>query len=139
MDAQLAGRGDGHPAEAHPGAFVTEDGAVLNAFISGCPSRSELRDVTGRWAPLVLLALDNGITRFGDLHRFIGGSSERMLSQTLQTLADDEVVARSVDADGRPRYELTAGGRKIAARMHELMDTVYTHLAGRLDKDEIAP
>lgn len=112
--------------------FTTEDGLVLDAFNAKCPSRTRLRDVTGRWAPLVILALSDGITRFGDLHRYIDGSSERMLSQTLKTLTDDEVVTRTVEADGRPNYTLTAQGNEIADKLQALIDTVYRHMADRL-------
>ena len=105
------------------------DGHVLDVFDPRCPSRGALRDVTGRWAPLILLALDDGVTRFGDLRRSIGGSNERMLSQTLTTLTDDGLVLRDLDETGRPFYELTPGGRTIAGRLRDLRDAIYAHLA----------
>lgn len=108
------------------------DGHRLDVFDARCPSRSLLRDVTGRWAPLVLIALDDGATRFGDLHRRIGGSNERMLSQTLTTLTADHLVRRSLDDAGRPRYELTEDGHEIARRARDLRDAVYQHLAATL-------
>lgn len=58
----------------------------FDAFNASCPSQSALRDLTGRWVPLVLIALDDGATRFGEIHRRIGGSNERMIAQTLRTL-----------------------------------------------------
>ena len=76
--------------------FEHEDGPVIDVFDPRCPSRSILRDVTGRWAPLVLMALNDGACRFGELHRTIGGSNERMLSQTLATLTDDKLISRSL-------------------------------------------
>lgn len=111
------------------GPMMTEDGHVLDVFDPRCPSRRALRDVTGRWAPLVLLALDEGAVRFGDLRRSIGGSNERMLSQTLTTLTADGLVDRTLDENDRPFYQLTPGGRSIAARLRDLRDAIYTHLA----------
>ncbi|WRS30086.1 helix-turn-helix domain-containing protein [Actinomycetaceae bacterium MB13-C1-2] len=95
---------------------------------SNCPSRRLLRDVTGRWAPLVLISLDDGISRFGDLHRAIGGSNERMLSQTLTTLVGDGFVTRDQGTNERPVYGLTEGGREIARQLKALRDAVYDHL-----------
>lgn len=105
------------------------DGHVLDVFDPRCPSRAALRDVTGRWAPLVLIALDDGATRFGDLRRGIGGSNERMLSQTLTTLVADGLVDRTLDEKDRPLYRLTPGGRDVTARLRDLRTAIYTHLA----------
>ena len=105
------------------------DGYVLDVFDPRCPSRSALRDVTGRWGPLILLAMADGLTRFGDLHRYIGGSNERMLSKTLSALTTHGLVVRTADSDGRPSYELSPGGREVAVRLGELRDAIYAHLA----------
>ncbi len=110
-------------------APATAEGYVLDVFDPRCPSRSALRDVTGRWGPLILLAMADGLTRFGDLHRYIGGSNERMLSKTLGALTAHGLVVRTTDSDGRPSYELSAGGREVAVRLGELRDAIYAHLA----------
>jgi DNA-binding HxlR family transcriptional regulator len=99
----------------------------FDAFNASCPSQSALRDLTGRWVPLVLIALDDGATRFGEIHRRIGGSNERMIAQTLRTLEVDGFIHRSMDC-GRPAYLLTAGGRAVAARFRDLIETLYAHL-----------
>ncbi len=109
---------------------VEKAGVAPDVFESKCPSRRLLRDVTGRWAPLVLISLDDGNSRFGDLHRAIGGSNERMLSQTLTTLISDDFVTRDLDANERPIYGLTDGGRQIALQLRGLRDAVYDHLSG---------
>ncbi|WP_207785754.1 winged helix-turn-helix transcriptional regulator [Ancrocorticia populi] len=108
--------------------FEHEDGPVIDVFDPRCPSRSILRDVTGRWAPLVLMALNDGACRFGELHRTIGGSNERMLSQTLATLTDDKLISRSLDENGRPSYELTDNGRNITYALLGLRDAIATCL-----------
>ncbi|MGO1591929.1 MAG: winged helix-turn-helix transcriptional regulator [Ancrocorticia sp.] len=103
---------------------------AFNVFDQRCPSQSTLRDLSGRWVPLVMMALDEGMTRFGEIHRRIGGSNERMISQTLRMLEDDGLVERMAAA-GRPAYQLTAGGHDIAARYRELVDALYTHLSAQ--------
>lgn len=107
--------------------MTSDDMFDFDAFSELCPSQSTLRDLTGRWVPLVLIALDEGAIRFGEIHRRIGGSSERMIAQTLRVLEGDGFVQRSVDG-ARPAYSLTDGGRAVAARFRELLDTVYEHL-----------
>lgn len=102
-----------------------------------CPSYATMQDVTGRWAPMVLLALDEGLTRFGQIHHRVGRSSERMISQTLRTLQNDGVVQRTLDDDGRPSYSLTPTGRDIAARVRDLSQAIYAHLA--LQRPPAAP
>lgn len=99
----------------------------FDVFSALCPSQSTLHDLTGRWVPLVMIALDDGLDRFGEIHRRIGGSSERMIAQTLRMLEADGFVERSV-SDGRPAYELTDGGRAVAARFRDLVDALYSHL-----------
>ena len=93
-----------------------------------CPSHDVMRDLSGRWAPLVLLALGEGLTRFGQIHRRVGGSSERMISQTLRILREDGIVERVVDPDGRPAYALTPSGQEIAERVRDLVGALYSHL-----------
>lgn len=105
-----------------------EERFAPDVFESKCPSRRLLRDVTGRWAPLILISLDDGVGRFGDLHRTIGGSNERMLSQTLTTLITDGFVTRDLDVNERPIYGLTEGGREVACQLRSLRDAIYGHL-----------
>ncbi|MCW1249881.1 helix-turn-helix transcriptional regulator [Acaricomes phytoseiuli] len=101
---------------------------AFDAFSAMCPSQSVLRDLTGRWVPLVMIALDDGSTRFGEIHRRIGGSNERMIAQTLRMLEVDGFVERAMD-EGRPAYRLTEGGRQVTARYRDLIEALYSHLA----------
>lgn len=107
------------------------DDRPMDVFSALCPSRDAFRNVTGRWGSLVLMAIEGGATRFGDIRRSIGGLSERMLSQTLTSLTDDGFVVREEDDGGRPVYALSPGGSVVAAKVRELRDTVYGHLEER--------
>lgn len=106
------------------------DAPAFDAFDALCPSQSTLRDLSGRWVPLVLIALDDGARRFGEVHRRVGGSSERMIAQTLRTLESDGFVEREMDG-GRPAYSLTDGGRAITLRFRDVLDALYAHLESR--------
>jgi DNA-binding HxlR family transcriptional regulator len=82
-----------------------------------CPSRRVLSHVTSRWGVLVLIALGRvRKMRYSELRRAIGGVSERMLAQTLQTLEADGFVHRQAFEVVPPHveYQLTPQGREVA-------------------------
>ncbi|HEY9372667.1 helix-turn-helix domain-containing protein [Streptomyces sp.] len=87
-----------------------------------CPSRLVLEHVTSRWGVLVLAALLERSYRFSELRRAIGGVSEKMLAQTLQTLERDGFVHRDAKPVIPPRvdYSLTVLGEEAARQVWEL-------------------
>ncbi|MFB6630081.1 winged helix-turn-helix transcriptional regulator [Streptomyces sp. NPDC056362] len=87
-----------------------------------CPERRVLEHVTSRWGVLILIALGERSYRFSELRRAIGGVSEKMLTQTLQTLERDGFVHRAAQPVIPPRvdYSLTALGVEAARRVSEL-------------------
>ncbi|MFD9885020.1 winged helix-turn-helix transcriptional regulator [Streptomyces alboflavus] len=92
-----------------------------------CPHRLVLEHVTSRWGVLVLITLAERSYRFSELRRAIGalGSrtvSEKMLTQTLQTLERDGLVHRDAKPVIPPRvdYSLTGLGREAAELVHTL-------------------
>ncbi|MEU6842662.1 helix-turn-helix domain-containing protein [Streptomyces sp. NPDC046716] len=89
-----------------------------------CPQRLVLEHVTSRWGVLVLLALSERSFRFSELRREIGGVSEKMLTQTLQTLERDGIVHRDAKPVIPPRvdYSLTALGREAAEQVRALAE-----------------
>jgi DNA-binding HxlR family transcriptional regulator len=84
-----------------------------------CPSRPVLEHVTSRWGVLVLAELRDHPHRFSELRRAIGGVSEKMLAQTLQTLERDGFVHRDARPVIPPRvdYSLTPLGREVAEQV----------------------
>jgi DNA-binding HxlR family transcriptional regulator len=93
---------------------------------AGCPSRLVLEHITSRWGVLVLIELLDRPYRFGELRRAVsrGGrtASEKMLTQTLQTLERDGLVHRDAKPVIPPRvdYSLTGLGREAAAQVAAL-------------------
>lgn len=87
-----------------------------------CPSRLVLEHVTSRWGVLVLAALLERSYRFSELRREVGGVSEKMLAQTLQTLERDGFVDRDAKPVIPPRvdYTLTGLGREAAEQVWAL-------------------
>lgn len=95
-----------------------------------CPSRPILNHVTSRWGVLVLFALSEGTHRFSQLRRKIGGVSERVLAQTLQTLEADGFVSRKALPVVPPHveYSLTSLGEELAPKVVGLIDWIETNL-----------
>ncbi len=87
-----------------------------------CPYRLVLEHVTSRWGVLVLIELMERPYRFSELRRAIGRVSEKMLTQTLQTLERDGIVHRDAKPVIPPRvdYSLTDLGREAAAQVRAL-------------------
>jgi DNA-binding HxlR family transcriptional regulator len=111
----MSGRSELAPLAAdmfHPNVMVTE-----------CPSRRILSHVTSRWGVLVLIALGRRTKmRYSELRRAIGGVSERMLAQTLQTLEADGFIHRQAFEVVPPHveYRLTPQGKEVAELVAKL-------------------
>lgn len=95
-----------------------------------CPSRPILNRLTSRWGVLVLIALQSGTMRFGDLRRTIGGVSERMLAETLKGLEQDGMISRKAFPVVPPHveYALTGLGAEAAEKVKRLADWIETSL-----------
>lgn len=97
---------------------------------ASCPSRLVLEHITSRWGVLVLAALLERSYRFSELRRTVGGVSEKMLAQTLQTLERDGLVHRDAQPVIPPRvdYSLTPLGKEAAEQVWGLARWVERQL-----------
>lgn len=114
-----------------PDQTLREDGSLeADVFARGCASRQTLQDITGRWGVLALVALSDGPSRFNALRRRVDGVSERMLSQTLQTLERDGLVNREVLETIPPKveYTLTELGVTVAEQLRSLIELVESRM-----------
>ncbi|MFI5673532.1 winged helix-turn-helix transcriptional regulator [Streptomyces cellulosae] len=96
-----------------------------------CPHRVAMEHVTSRWGTLVLIALLDRSYRFSELRREIGQVSEKMLTQTLQTLERDGLVHRDAKPVIPPRvdYSLTDLGREAAEQVRALAQWTERRMA----------
>jgi DNA-binding HxlR family transcriptional regulator len=111
---------------------------AADVFDQDCPSRGVLDHVTSRWGVLVFRALRERPYRFNELRRRIGGVSEKMLAQTLQTLERDGFVLRDAHPVIPPRvdYSLTPLGLRAADLMDALAAWVEASVPEVLDARE---
>lgn len=115
------------PAERLPLSEQIRRGEVLNP---NCPSREILRHITIRWGLLILIALSDHTLRFSELRRKVGGVSEKMLAQTLQSLEEDGFIDRRSYPVVPPHveYSLTPLGIEVKDQVAGLADWLESNL-----------
>lgn len=89
-----------------------------------------LEDVVGcKWSAAVLAAIGRGVTRPGQLERFIPGISTKVLTERLRKLVDYNLVSRTHIAGKVPRteYALTSTGEKLNAIIESIRDLDELH------------
>ncbi len=93
-----------------------------NRITPSCPIRTTLEMLGGKWRLLIIHAIGEEARRYGELRRAIPGISEKMLTQELKILADNDLVVRENYGEVPPRveYTLTANGRR-ALKLIEAM------------------
>ena len=89
-----------------------------------CPVTRCLAVIGGKWKPVLLFAISNGVDRFGALRRAIPGITKQMLTQQLRELEEDGVLSRTVFAEVPPRveYALTDRGRSLLSVVAAMRD-----------------
>jgi DNA-binding HxlR family transcriptional regulator len=114
-------------APGYPDGTRTARGRV---FASDCPTRKLLDRIGDKWSALILLVLGDEDTRFNDLKRQIGGISQKMLSQTLQSLKRDGLIERAVGATTpvTVTYSITALGRELLAALRFMIEWAENRL-----------
>ncbi|SHL62216.1 winged helix-turn-helix transcriptional regulator [Roseibium suaedae] len=114
---------------------ILKRGEVLN---ERCPSREILSHLMSRWGVLVLIALLEHTHRFSELRRKVGGVSEKMLAQTLQTLEADGFVLRQSFPVVPPHveYSLTPLGEEAALKVRDLVIWIEDNIGRILETRE---
>ena len=80
-----------------------------------CPVVATLDMIGGKYKALILWHLVDGIRRFGELRRLIPQATQKMLTQQLRELEEDNLVIRTVYPVVPPKveYQLSDLGRSI--------------------------
>lgn len=96
--------------------------ASTKSEVESCPVRQVLSKVTGKWQVLIVLALEDGTLRFGELKRTVGDITQRVLTENLRSLERDGYLTRDV-YPGPPvavRYTLTDIGQELLPLLKDL-------------------
>lgn len=91
--------------------------------------RGILDRIGDKWTLLVIVTLEGGRLRFGELQQRVTGISQRMLTLTLRHLERDGLITRTVHAEVPPRveYELTVTGRTLIEPSVALAEWAIAH------------
>jgi len=101
-----------------------------------CPIRNVLHRFGDKWSLLIIYKLsddflltDDYKLRFNELHKEVGGISQKMLTTTLRTLEADSLVLRKVYAEIPPRveYSLTELGKSLVPLISDLSNWAFEH------------
>ncbi|MDG6108017.1 helix-turn-helix transcriptional regulator [Dactylosporangium aurantiacum] len=89
-----------------------------------CPVELAVDVIGGRWRPVILAHLKEGVHRYGELRRRMPQISEKMLIQRLRELEADGLVCRESFPTVPPRveYRLTEEGASLAPVLQALYD-----------------
>jgi DNA-binding HxlR family transcriptional regulator len=90
-----------------------------------CEHFQRAADLIGRrWNPLIIRALQSGVSRYSDLKAAVPNISDTVLSERLKELEAAGLIEREVtpSAPVRVDYRLTERGSDLCAVMTELAD-----------------
>lgn len=109
---------------------MTRSTSRPDAFKQICPSREVMARLGEKWTMLVIVALESGPMRFGELKRKVEGISQKMLSKTARNLERDGLLIRRL-INEKPlhvEYELTERGKELLVVVRAFKTWAETHL-----------
>jgi len=92
-----------------------EDGMNIDCNKTNCPVVATLDIIGGKYKALILWHLVDSTRRFGELRKLIPQATQKMLTQQLRELEEDNLVIRTVYPVVPPKveYELSNLGKSI--------------------------
>jgi DNA-binding HxlR family transcriptional regulator len=104
--------------------------STLDASEKMCPSLQALDILKDKWSIKVLVLLQDSPQRYMQLRRQAGGSTQKMLTQTLRKLEKEGLISRTVYPTSPPtvEYALTPLGEMLRTPLQGLLQwaRVYT-------------
>ncbi len=88
-----------------------------------------LKVIGGKWKPVILCHLTDGVKRFGELKRDMPDITQKMLTQQLRELEQDGIIDRKVYTQVPPKveYTLTDYGLTIKEVLNVMSDWGAKH------------
>lgn len=92
--------------------------------LPACPVEVTLTMIGDKWKVLILRELLEGTRRFGALKKALGTVSQKMLTQNLRAMEENDLVRRKVYAEVPPKveYSLTDKGRSLRPVLEAMRD-----------------
>jgi DNA-binding HxlR family transcriptional regulator len=102
-----------------------------------CRVEDALGILVGKWKPIILLhLLKNGTQRFSELKRSIPGITQKMLTNQLRDLEDEDIIKRTVYPQVPPKveYSITKYGRTLEPILNAMHEWGLNHTLHKLNK-----
>jgi DNA-binding HxlR family transcriptional regulator len=98
----------------------------------GCPVRTALEMLGGKWRLLILRSLASGPLRYGQLRQQLPELSEKMLAQELKNLVDADLLVRRNYGEVPPRvdYALAPRGELALPVLEALLNFGLAYVEG---------
>ncbi|MEH7237943.1 winged helix-turn-helix transcriptional regulator [Bacillus sp. JJ1562] len=95
-----------------------------------CRVEDALGILVGKWKPIILLhLLKNGTQRFSELKRRMPGITQKMLTNQLRELENEDIIQRVVYPQVPPKveYSITEYGRSLEPILHAMHEWGTKH------------
>lgn len=102
-----------------------------------CRVGDALEMLVGKWKPIILLVLiQEGTKRFSELKRKLPDISQKMLTQTLRELEDEEIIERIVYPEVPPRveYSITEYGKSLEPILDAMHSWGASHVQRKAER-----
>ncbi|SDC94351.1 DNA-binding transcriptional regulator, HxlR family [Terribacillus halophilus] len=102
-----------------------------------CKVTDALGILVGKWKPVILLhLLKNGTQRFNELKRSLPGITQKMLTNQLRELEEEDIIERKVYAQVPPKveYSITDYGRSLEPILHAMHEWGAKHTIHKQSK-----
>ena len=89
-----------------------------------CPVATTGDLIGNKWKLLIMRELLTGTKRFNEIHRLVGGISQKVLTENLRKMESDGIVKREVFPEVPPRveYSLTDIGDSLRPVINSMSD-----------------
>ena len=104
-----------------------------------CKVEDALGILVGKWKPIILLhLLQNGTKRFSELKRSIPGITQKMLTNQLRELEEEDIIQRVVYPQVPPKveYSMTEYGRSLEPILEAMHEWGNKHMQHKLKKQQ---
>ena len=89
-----------------------------------CPVETTLMLIGDKWKVLILRELVLGTKRFGEIHKAIGGISQKVLTQKLREMESDGLLERIAYPEIPPRVDYTL--TELGMSLKPVLDSMAT-------------
>jgi DNA-binding HxlR family transcriptional regulator len=104
-----------------------------------CRVEDALGILVGKWKPIILLhLLHSGTNRFSELKRNLSGITQKMLTQQLRELEEEDIITRKVYPQVPPKveYSITEYGKSLEPILEAMHEWGTKHTLHKMQKSE---